>query len=103
MTDFGEELCFELDDTLFGAEHFLFPVAQLGRGEAFGIRECLASLILNRHARGIRLRDLDVVTEDAVETDTQIINSAASAFSGFKRCDDLFRITTDRSQLVEFC
>src|SRR6185369_3701157 len=94
--DVREQLRLELHDAFFSAEYFLFPVAQLRRGVPFSIRECLASLVLNRHARRIRFRDFNVVTKDTIETNAQIIDSAASAFSGFECGDDLFRVTTRR-------
>jgi len=94
-TDVREELCLQLHDAFVSAEHFLFPVAQLGRGETFGIRECLASLILDRHARRIRFRDFNEVSEHAIKPDPEISDSTARAFSGFERCDDLFRVPTN--------
>src|ERR1051326_4610965 len=52
--DVREKFCLQLYDAFFSAEHFLFPVAQLGRGEALRIRERLASFVFDRNACRIR-------------------------------------------------
>src|SRR6185369_3850274 len=100
-THFAKQLRLELNDSLVSAEHFLFPLAQLGRREPFGIRERLAPFILNRNAHGVRFGNLDDVTKHAVETDAQVTDAPACAFGGFEGGDDLFRVATDRTQLVE--
>src|SRR6185503_6887039 len=96
-----EQLCLELHDPFFSAEHFLFPIAQLGCREAFRIRECLTPLVLGWYARGIRLRDLDEVSKDAIETNAQVVYATARTFAGFERRDDLFSVATGRAQLIE--
>ena len=100
--DCGEQFRLELNDSFVGSEHFLFPLAQLRRGEAFGIGERLAAFVLDRNASGVGFRNLDEVTENAIETNTQVTDTAARAFAGFEGGDDLFRVMRGRAQAVEF-
>src|SRR6185295_5381598 len=77
--DVIEQLRFQMDYSFFGAQDFLFPVAQFRRGEAFGVRQRLPALILGGDARSVALGHFNEIAEDVVELDTQVADTAASA------------------------
>ena len=90
-----------LDDPLVGAEHFLFVFLQRRRHEALAAGDRLLAVVIRRNVREIRLRDLDVVPEDAVVADLQRADAGPRALRLFHRGDVLLAGTTDRAQLVE--
>ena len=92
----------ELKYPFFGTENFAFPFLE-GRGsKSLGIRQRLPALVIVRHAGSIRLRYFYEVTEDIVVPNAQVSDATSSALLSFQRRNDLFRVTTDRSQLIKF-
>jgi hypothetical protein len=57
----------DLDRPLVGAQDLLFVFLELGRDEALAARDRLLAYVVGRDEAEVRLADLDVVPEDAVE------------------------------------
>ena len=66
-----EDLQLALEDPLVGAEHLLLVLLQRRRGEPLAAGNRLLPLVVGRDGVQVRLRDLDVVAEHAVEADLQ--------------------------------
>src|ERR1019366_8268033 len=78
----------DLDYLLLGVEHL-----QLWRGKAFGVDQGLLTFVLPRREVQVRLGDLEVIAEDAVELDLQRTDAGALAFALLDLCDVLLAVT----------
>ena len=96
-----EDLQLALEDPLVGAEHLLLVFLQRGRREALAAGNRLFALIVGRHRMQVRLRNLDVVAEHAVEADLERVDPGARALALFHLGDHLPSRAADRLQLVE--
>jgi hypothetical protein len=63
----GEQAPLQFQDLLLRVEDAGLILLQLGGGEALGVDQRLLALVVRRREMQVRLRDLDVVAEDAVE------------------------------------
>src|SRR5712691_3312118 len=95
VADDAEEFGLKLKDPLFRPQYFFLPILQLRGSKAFRICERLSSLIIGGNAYGICLRDLNVVAEDAVVSNSKIAYAALCALGCFERGDSLLGIAAD--------
>ena len=96
-----EELELALDAALVGAEHLLLVLLERRRDEALAAGDRLLADVVVGHRVQVRLRDLDVVAEDAVEAHLERLDAGARALGGFELGDDLLARAADPAQLVE--
>src|SRR5205823_6291768 len=90
-----------LENPLVGAEHLLFVLLQRRRDEALAAGNRLLAVVIGRDGMEVRLRDLDVVPEDAVVADLQRRDAGSRPLALLHLRDDLFPRSTDRLDLVE--
>ena len=96
-----EQLDLALEDALVGAQNFLFIFLQRGRDEPLAAGDRLLTVVVARHRVKIRLRDFDVVTEDAVVADLQRANPRPCALALLELGDHLFARTADAPEVVD--
>ncbi len=96
-----EQLVFALVDPLLGAQHLLLVFFQLGRGVAFGVFQSLLPLVVGRDLRGMDMSDLDVVAEDAIETDLEARDSGTRRLARLKLGDPLLAPLGDCMPFVQ--
>ena len=82
-------------------KHLALVLLQLGRGEALGVRERLAALVLGRRAGRGGLRDFDVEAEHAVATHAERLDARALHFLRLVFGDPAVAFGGERAQLVE--
>ena len=76
-----EDLELALEDSFVGAEHLRLILLERRRGEALAARDRLLALVVSRHGVQVRLRDLDVVAEHAVEANLERADAGARPFA----------------------
>ena len=88
LANFGEDPLLDLENLLFGGEHFALVLLQLGRGEALGVDQRLLALVIGGREVQIGFRDLDVVAEDVVEADLERLRCRCAGARGLRsaRC-----------------
>src|SRR5664280_800271 len=91
----------DLDYLLLGVEHLDLVLLQLWRGKALGVDQGLLTFVLPRREAQVRLGDLEVIAEDAVELDLQRTDTGALAFALLDLCDVLFAVTAQVAKFVE--
>ena len=96
-----EKLLFDFADAFVGGEDFALVFFEFGRGEAFGVDERLLAFVVAGREMQIRLRDFDVVAEDAVEADFERVDASALALALFHRGDDLLAVLAQIAEFVE--
>ena len=84
-------------DALVGAEHLLFVLLQRRRDEPLAARDRLLAHVVGRDGVQVRLRDLDVVAEHAVEADLERRDPRPRALALFHLGDDLLARAADRA------
>src|SRR5882672_5462737 len=99
--DLAVEIGFEFDDPLAGVGDQRFMLFQLQREEAFGVRQCLFAYVISGRELQVRLRDLDVVTEDLVVADLERTYSAAFALARLELRQIIFPARQHAAQLVK--
>ncbi len=97
-----EDLELPLENPFVGAEHFFLVFLQRRRDESLAARDRLLAMVVARDRMQVRLRDLDVVAEDAVVANLEGVDARPSALGLLHLGDDLFAGTADAAQLVEF-
>src|SRR5919109_94109 len=85
-----EEFQFALDAALVRAQYFFFVLLECGSNEALASRDSLLAMVVRRHRMQVRFRNLDVVTEYAIEPDLERLDTGARALALFHLGDDLF-------------
>ena len=96
-----DQLELAFDAALVGAEHLLFVRLQRRRDEALAAgNRLLADVVVGRRMQ-VRLRDLDVVPEHAVEPHFERLDAGARAFRCLQLGDDLLARSADAPQVVE--
>ena len=65
-------------------QRLVFKGLELGRDEALGVFQCLATPVVVGHFTGLALRDLNVKAVHAVELHAQVGNAGAGSFPGFE-------------------
>ena len=90
-----------LENPLVGAEHLLLVFFQRRRREALAAGNRLLALVIRGRRVQVRLRDLDVVAEDAIETHLQRADAGPLALALLHLRDHLTAGAADRLQLVE--
>src|SRR5262245_5933983 len=88
--DLTVEIGFEFDDPLAGVGDHRFMLFQFQREEAFGIRQSLLADVIAWRELQVRLRDLDVITEDLVVADLERPYSAAFALARLELSQKIF-------------
>ena len=88
-------------DQLVGAQHAVLVLLELGGDEALAARDRLLAHVVGRHQRQVRLADLDVVAEDAVEADLERGDAGAGALALLDGRDRLAPAAARAPQLVE--
>src|SRR6266581_282951 len=96
-----DELRLARRDSLLGTQHLGLVRFQLGRDEPLGAGQRLASLIVRRHAVPVRVRDLQVIAEDLVETDLERGDAGALALARLEPGDVLLPAVASVLELVE--
>src|SRR5664280_2854327 len=91
----------DLDYLLLGVEYLHLVLFQLRRGKALGVDQGLLAFVLPRREVQVRLGDLEVIAEDAVELDLQRTDAGALAFALLDLCDVLFAVTAQVAKFVE--
>src|SRR5262245_12594699 len=103
--DFGADLAieigFEFDYPLAGVGDQSFMLFQLQREEAFGVRQCLLADVIDGGEPEVRLRNLDVVTEDLVVADLERPYSAAFALARLELRQKILPPRQNVAQLVK--
>src|ERR1035437_10089657 len=103
--DSGAQLCeqapLDLDYLLLGVEHLDLVLLQLWRGKALGVDQGLLTFVLPRREVQVRLGDLEVIAEDAVELDLQRTDAGPLAFALLDLCDVLLAVTAQVAKFVE--
>ena len=96
-----EHLDLALEDPLVGAEDLLFVLLERRRDEALAAGNRLLAVVVGRHRVQVRLRDLDVVAEDAVVADLERGDAGARALPLLHLGDHLLARRRDAPQVVE--
>ena len=96
-----EDLELALEDALVGAQHLLLVLLQRRRDEALAAGHGLLAVVVRRDVVQVRLGDLDVVAEHAVEADLQRVDAGARALALFHLGDHLLARSADVPQVVE--
>ena len=79
----------KLPDPLFRTEHFLLPFFELRRRVSLSICKSLTAFVIIGNTTYIALRNLDVVSEDVVESDLEVRNACSRPLIFFKARDGL--------------
>ena len=98
---FFEDLHLALGDAFVGAKHFFFVGLQIRCDEPLATGNRLLAMIVGRHVRQIRPRDLDVVAEHAVEANFQRADAGARALGILHLGDPLLSRPADAAKIVE--
>src|SRR5215510_11189833 len=93
------EIGFELDYPLAGVGYQRFMLFQLQREESLGVSQSLFAYVIAGRELEVRLRDLDVVTEDLVVADLERPYSAAFALA---RLELRQKILSARQHIAQF-
>src|ERR1035437_6757440 len=101
-TQLRKQAPLNLDYLLLGVEHLDLVLLQLWRGKALGVDQGLLAFVLPRREVQVRLGDLQVIAEDAVELDLQRTDASALAFALLDLCDVLLAVTAQVAKLVEY-
>src|SRR5664279_2573776 len=96
-----EQAPLDLDYLLLGVEHLDLVLLQLWRGKALGVDQGLLTFVLPRREVQVRLGDLEVIAEDAVELDLQRTDTGALAFALLDLCDVLLAVAAQVAKFVE--
>ncbi len=96
-----EELELALEDPLVGAQDLLLVLLQRRRDEALAAGHGLLAVVVRRDVVQVRLRDLDVVAEHAVEPDFERVDAGARPLPLFHLGDHLLARSADVPQVVE--
>src|SRR5262245_19999069 len=99
--DLAVEIGFEFDDPLAGVGDQRFVLFKLQCEEAFGVRQSLFTYVIAGRELQVRLRDLDVITEDLVIADLERLYPAASAFARFELRQKVFSPAQHAAQRVK--
>ena len=83
-------------------QHLLFVRLERRCHIALGTSQCLATLIVVGHEMLVRVRDLEVISEHAIEADLERADARARALLRLNRRDRIFAAVAQRAQLVEF-
>ena len=103
--DRGAEVVQDLElasrDPLLGAEHDRFLFLQLGGDVALATGQCLLAGVLIRQAHRVGVADLDVVTEDLVESDLERADACPPTLRRLELCDPLPRAARGVGDRIE--
>src|SRR5262245_7166229 len=95
------EIGFELDYPLAGVGYQRFMLFQLQREESLGVSQSLFAYVIAGRELEVRLRDLDVVTEDLVVADLERPYSAAFALARLELRQKIFPARQHAAQFVK--
>src|SRR2546425_4512882 len=90
-----------LEDALVGAEHLLLVLLERGRREALASGNRLLAVVVGRRRMEVCLRNLDVVSEHAVDPDFERADAGPRALAFLHLGNHLTAGTADPAQLVE--
>ena len=96
-----EDRDLELETALVGAEDLLFVLLERRRDEPLAAGDRLLAVVVGRNVAEVRLRDLDVVAEDAVVANLERRNAGPRPLRVFHRGDVLLVRAADAAQVVE--
>ena len=91
----------DLDDFLLRVEHLDLVLLQLRRGKALGVNQGLLAFVLRRREMQVRLGNLEVIAEDAVELDLQRTDASSLTFALLDLRDVLLAVTAQVAKLIE--
>ena len=97
----GEKLMFQDEQTLIGAEDFIFQLFQFRRDVAFAGGQGLLAGEGIRHRVSVGAADLDVVAEHLIKADLQLGDAGLLAVFGFQIGKIAFAAVHDIPQLVD--
>ena len=96
-----EELALSRFNAVRRAEHTLLVLLEGRRHEALRTGQRLAALIVGGYEVLVRVRDLDVVPEDAVEADLERVDAGALALLALDARNAILPAIPQRTQLVD--
>src|SRR5439155_10083001 len=96
-----EDAQLQFQNTLVGAEDFLFVLFQRRGDETLAAGDRLLAVIVGGYGMKIRFRNLDVVPEHAVVTNFERGDAGADALTFLHLDDDLLAGSADRAERVE--
>ena len=97
-----EQARLNLDDPLFRVKDLRFVFFQFRRYITLGVHQRLFADIVRWNFNRVGVADLDVITEDFVETDLQGLDPRSFAFYRFQGGDVIFGVARVVSGLVQF-
>ncbi len=97
----GEQLLFQRNRLLFGAEDFVLVLLERRRDVAFLVLERLLADVVGRNFLRLGGGDFEVIAEDAVEADFQIGDARAGDLLGLIAGDPFLAAAGQSAQLVE--
>ncbi len=95
------ENLFAGERTVLRRQRAILECLQLGRDVALGVLQRLPAAVIVGHARGVRMRDLDVEPVDLVVFDLEIGDAGALALARLQCYEELAAVGVDRTELVE--
>ncbi len=96
-----ENLHLAFENSFVGADDLFLVRFESRSDESLAAGNGLLAMVVGRHVRQIRLRDLDVVAEDAVVANLQGGNAGTSPLRVLHRRDLMFPGAADVAQVVE--
>ncbi len=101
FAQFAEQGIFQVARFFVGREHVLFVLFQFRGDVAFGVFDRLFANVVGRNLRAVRMRNLQIVAKNLIESDLEVGNARSLALGGLIAGDPLLAAAGQLAQRVE--